>query len=399
VSEAAQIIARAIKKHGAISFQRFMQLALYCPVYGYYEKEEDTIGRRGDYYTSVSVGPLFGELLAFQFAGWLEEGRADKGGQSEARQILEAGAHNTQLARDILTWLRERRAELFQRLEYRIVEPSARRQEWQKRTLAEFGDKVRWVRTFSDLRTPPALRTRHPSHVTRHPARIDGIIFANELLDAMPVRRLGWDATRRVWFEWGVAMQQHRFVWTRLVDGPSGGSGHALSSALDPQLWALLPDGFSVEVCPAAAAWWRAAAGVLRQGKLLTIDYGRTAEEVPRPEAQEGTLRAYRCHRPSPDVLADPGEQDITAHVDFTAIQVAGEAAGLETEEFLTQAQFLTRVAARAWEDERSFGAWTPERTRQFQTLTHPEHLGRPFRVLVQRRPPPQVQGGGDCSS
>ena len=90
-------------------------------------------------------------------------------------------------------------------------------------------------------------------------------------------------------------------------------------------------------------------------------------------------------------MLAIPGEQDITAHVNFTAIHAAGESAGLRTDAFLTQAQFLTGIAARIWKDEGSFGKWTPERTRQFQTLTHPEHLGRSFRVLVQERPCPAV--------
>jgi len=398
VSQAAEIIAKEIKKHGAVSFARFMQLALYCPVCGYYEKEEDTIGRAGDYYTSVSVGPLFGELLAFQFAEWLEEGRGsmlgsqgwDAGAGVEGLQILEAGAHKAQLARDILAWLREHRPGIFQRLEYWIVEPSPRRQQWQKRTLGEFANKARWARTLADLRPPrPRVSLRHASPVTRHTEGVRGVIFANELLDAMPVHRLGWDAKRRVWFEWGVALQEDRFVWMRLADHASRGRHSALLPTLNRQLSALLPDGFAVEVCPAAAAWWRSAANVLQSGKLLTIDYGRTADEFPAPERKEGTLRAYHRHRPSHDVLAQPGEQDITAHVDFTAVQAAGEAAGLETEDFLTQAQFLTRVAAQIWKSEDSFGAWTPARTRQFQTLTHPEHLGRSFRVLVQGRSPP----------
>ena len=406
MSKAAEIIAQEIEKHEAIPFTRFMQLALYCPVYGYYEKEEDTIGRRGDYYTSVSVGPLFGGLLAFQFAAWLEEGHRARNGthsrreaEAQTAQIVEAGAHNAQLARDILTWLRERRAAWFPRLEYWIVEPSARRQEWQKRTLAEFGDHVRWAGTLAGLGSASSSQRGPSPPDTRHPDSVCGIIFANELLDAMPVQRLGWDAKRRVWFEWGVALQGDRFVWTRLADYSASRTPASPAPALDPRLSALLPDGFSIELCPLAAAWWRSAASALRQGKLLTLDYGRTAEQLLAPGNTEGTLRAYRCHRPGADVLADPGEQDITAHVDFTAIQAAGESAGLETEAFLTQAQFLTRVAARAWESQDSFGPWTQERTRQFQTLTHPEHLGRPFRVLVQKRARPQAQAAGDCSS
>src|SRR5712675_2109374 len=147
-----------------------MRLALYCPVYGFYEKEKDRIGRNGDFYTSVSVGKLFGELLAFQFAEWLLEC------QSETRpvQIVEAGGHRGDLARDILTWFRDHRPELFQRLHYVLIEPSGTRQKWQSATLADFGEKVSWF-----------------SSIAHHALGIAGIIFANELLDAMPVRRFG----------------------------------------------------------------------------------------------------------------------------------------------------------------------------------------------------------------
>jgi len=148
----------------------------------------------------------------------------------------------------------------------------------------------------------------------------------------------------------------------------------------------VLPDGFTVELCPARTEWWRQAASALERGKLLTIDYGLEADEFFAPERKEGTLRAYCRHQLTRNVLADPGEQDITAHVNFTAVQAAGEAAGLKTDGFLTQAQFLTAIAAQIWNGGASFGEWGSERARQFQTLTHPEHLGRAFRVLVQSR-------------
>jgi SAM-dependent MidA family methyltransferase len=117
----------------------------------------------------------------------------------------------------------------------------------------------------------------------------------------------------------------------------------------------------------------------------MTIDYGLTAEELILPERSRGTLRAYFRHHASDDVLANVGEQDLTAHVNFPAIQSAGESAGLRPEIFQTQSQFLTQVLEKTLKDD-SFGKWTPARTRQFQTLTHPEHLGRAFRVLVQAR-------------
>jgi SAM-dependent MidA family methyltransferase len=375
-----------------------MELALYCPDYGYYEREEDIIGCLGDYYTSVSVGSLFGELLAYQFAEWLhedEEPRAEgrAGEEREAMRIVEAGAHGGDLARDVLRWLQEYRPGLYNRVEYWIVEPSKTRQKWQQRKLANLGNKVHWVRELASLteRTFPDARVL-PGGGLR------GIVFSNELLDAMPVHRLGWDARARVWFEWGVTFQAGRFVWSRIKDGGAGG-GEQQSSApfslshlqipIHSRLLEVLPDGFTTELSQAAERWWREAVRVLACGKLMAIDYGLTAEEFLMPERKEGTLRGYQRHRLARDVLANPGQQDITAQVNFTVIRAAGESAGLRTSGLLTQAQFLTSIAARTWKDEDSFGEWTPERIRQFQTLTHPEHLGRSFRVLVQERPSP----------
>lgn len=366
MSPLAEIITLETRKHGVISFARFMELALCCPVYGYYEKEGDTVGRRGDFITSVSVGSLFGELLGFQFSAWMEELRCGERGL----QIVEAGAHDGHLANDILTWLRERRPGLFRQLEYWIVEPSARRRESQERALQGFGGAIHWATQLSGLADASGADG------------VCGILFCNELLDAMPVHRLGWDAGAKAWFEWGVAARDGRFEWERAPASASDVPVPALPSSLAD----ILPDGFTTEVCPAAQRWWRDAAARLRVGKLVTADYGLLEEDFFMPERNEGTLRAYDRHRLIRDVLADPGGQDITAHVNFSAIQAAGESAGLQTEQFIPQSAFLTRIAERAWRRPETFGEWTAARTRQFQTLTHPEHLGRSFRVLVQSR-------------
>jgi len=279
------------------------------------------------------------------------------------------------------------RPELFQRLTYWIVEPSERHQQWQQKAVADFVPSVRWAKGLPELASPPPVSDpRHASLAARHDVRARRIIFANELLDAFPAHRLGWDAKGQRWFEWGVTLQEGRFVWTRLSEDASGLMLRSFPPQLVAQLGTVLPDGFIVEVCPAAEHWWRAAASVLGRGKLLTMDYGLAAEELLAPQRKRGTLRAYRRHQSSGEVLAHPGEQDLTAHVNFSAIQAAGESAGLHTEAFLMQEQFLTRVAKRAWEADASLGEWRAQDTRQFQTLTHPEHLGRAFRVLVQAR-------------
>jgi SAM-dependent MidA family methyltransferase len=268
------------------------------------------------------------------------------------------------LAADILGWMRGRRGAVFEGLKYCIVEPSARRREWQRETLKDFQQTVCWLPAVSALKAASMAP--------------ETIIFSNELLDAMPVRRFGWDAKRKKWFEWGVAVDCGKFVWSRLEN-----SEFRIPNS---ELEAVLPDGYTVESSPAAERWWREAAAVLERGKLLAIDYGFTAEEQFSPSRLNGTLRAYHRHQVTEDVLAHPGEQDLTAHVNFSAIQNVGEMAGLKTEVLVSQEKFLTRIVERAWKRADVFGEWNPQRTRQLQTLTHPEHLGRPFRVLIQSR-------------
>ena len=386
MNELCEIIRRETAAHGPISFARFMELSLYCPELGYYERLSNNPGRRGDFYTSVSVGPLFGELLAFHFAPWLGEcaARSAQRGSGPAPsagvQLVEAGAHRGQLSADILKALKSRHPRVFDRLEYWILEPSPRRRQWQQKELAPFGAKIRWFDSWDGL----------------PPGGVSGIIFSNELLDAMPVRRFGWDAQEKKWFEWAVSWDAGHFVWQRLPfdssidNSPSATCGPVQRSPFLVPAWesllAVLPDGFTTETSPAAAMWWRRAAASLTCGRLLAFDYGLSAGEFLLPQRANGTLRAYHRHRLNDDVLARVGEQDITAHVNFTALQSAGESVGLKTEGLLAQAEFLTGIATRTWTPESGFGEWTPNRTRQFQTLTHPEHLGRRFQVLIQSR-------------
>ena len=233
--------------------------------------------------------------------------------------------------------------------------------------LNELADKIVWLTQISDL----------------NDRQCPTIIFSNEFLDAFPVHRLGWDAKSKNWFEYGVTVESGAFIWTRI---PMAHHASRITDHAPPEVLAVLPDGFTTEICPAAAEWWRAAGEVLGHGKLLTFDYGLAAEEFFTPQRCRGTLRSYHHHHVSDDLLAGPGKQDITAHVNFTTLQCVGESVGLTTEAFESQAKFLTRIAEKIWKTKSDFGEWTAARTRQFQTLTHPEHLGRPFRVLVQSR-------------
>jgi SAM-dependent MidA family methyltransferase len=199
-----------------------------------------------------------------------------------------------------------------------------------------------------------------------------GIVFCNELLDAMPVHVLRWQGGR--WTERKVALNNNRLVWQD--EAPDRDLGQPVVAA---DLAAVLPDGFQIETSPAASLWWQTAAQKLRAGKLVTFDYGEETSELLSPRHASGTLRAYRQHRLAADVLADPGDQDLTAHVDFTEIKRAGEKSGLTTELFMTQEKFLASIVPKIRD-------WDSQRARQYQTLTHPDHLGRAFKVLVQSR-------------
>ena len=373
----ARRLREEIEQQGPIPFARFMQEALYAPRDGYYERESGVIGRSGDYYTNVSVGQLFGELLAFQFTEWLDEL------PSPPVQIVEAGAHDGQLAADILGYLGRKEPRLLARLAYWIIEPSPRRQAWQQQKLAPFANRLRWL-----------------DHVSELPRQgVNGIVFANELLDAFPICRLGWHAATQEWFEWGVKIHLDQFAWQRMPIRDPAKLAEELRRAgmnLPAEVKAALPDGFTVDFCPAAGTWWHQAATSLQSGRLLTIDYGATARELCTPERPHGTLRAYRQHHLSPDPLANPGEQDLTAHINFTQLQAAGEDVGLQTEGLFPQAQFLTRIVERIWQEGSPARRWTPAQFRQFKTLTHPEHLGSAFQALVQSR---SAQGEGHCNS
>lgn len=356
-------IREEIARGGPITFARFMELALYAPDCGYYERPRE-IGRRGDFFTSVSVGPVFGGLLACQFAQWLEKIAPPTEG---LWQLVEAGAHDGQLALDVLRWLRQRRPDVFARLEYWIIEPSPGRRAWQERKLSNEFTKVKWACDFGGWVSRPA----------------HGVIFCNELLDAMPVHRLCRDASGPQWLEWRVNWSGQDFVWQK---GHLSNEAAAALPRLPAGVEAVLPDGYVIEVSPAAIQWWSRAAASLARGKILALDYGWDAEEWLDPARWGGTLRAYAGHHVATGVLDNPGGQDITAHVNFLFLREAGEAAGLGTEGVLRQSRFLTEIFQRGVMEKTGFAAWTTAQIRQFQTLTHPEHLGHRFRALIQSR-------------
>ncbi len=355
---AAEVVREEIRRGGAISFERFMALALYAPGVGYYERIARRVGKAGDFYTSVSVGSVFGFLLAKGLAhGVVGTGPVD---------WVEAGAHDGRLTRDVADALDRFWPEVGGRVRFWILEPSPARARVQQETLSELGARVAWVSGWEEVGDG-----------------IGGVIVSNELLDAFPVRRFAWDRGAGRWWELGVTCERGAFVECRLpAESPLTGGMAGVEADV-------LPDGYVVERCPSAEAWWRSAARALKRGRLATFDYGHVAEGGIRPECHAGTARAYREHRVSGELLAHVGEQDLTAHVDFGRILALGEDEGLTTEAFLPQGRWVGGVGARILAEGGPAAAWLAERARQFQTLTHPVHLGAAMKALVQGRPVP----------
>ena len=348
-------IRAEIEASGSIPFARFMELALYHPKCGYYQMEASRIGREGDFITNVSVGEAFGQLLASRFSKWL--GEID----GEVR-LVEVGAHDGTLARDILVWLAKYNQPLFLRLKYTIVEPSKKRRAWQVNRLENFEDQVEWIDSISDI------------------PRIRGVIFSNELLDAFPVHRISWSQSKRDWFELGVTCQGEEFCWVSMEAGIT--AWRSMLPAWPDSLLDVLPDQYCTELSPAAIEWWQFAACHLEEGKLVAFDYGHSPDEWPSPNQPQGTVRGYRGHKHVDDILAHPGEQDLTAHANFHLVKKAGEVVGLKTEQFTSQERFLNRSFADLLQESPRIGKLIDP--RQLQTLTNPVHMGQSFKVLLQ---------------
>jgi SAM-dependent MidA family methyltransferase len=332
-----------------------MRLALYEPGLGYYRRGVRRIGRKGDFFTSVSVGPLFGRLLAeFAYQTWNRAGRPDR------FTILEQGAHDGTLARDILEGCRGVSPEFFAAVRYAIIEPDPALQQAQRETVGpEF-----------------ATRLVHDAAAFSGPA----LFLCNELLDAFPVHRVRWDGA--AWRELWVAENETAPAGIELVEGDL--SIESLREELEGR-GPDLPAGWTTEVCPAAATWLNEIAALPFTGPVLILDYGFTADEHFAPERPEGTLRRYLNHRMDDRVLDDLGDADLTAHVDFTRVTELATQRGFSKAEFAEQGRFLTRLFVEAF--QRHGIAPDAATQRQFHTLTHPGQMGRVFHALVLRKP------------
>ncbi|PYR72086.1 MAG: SAM-dependent methyltransferase [Acidobacteria bacterium] len=349
-----ELLVMLIRENGPITVAVFMEAALYHPEHGYYATEARRSGRGGDCYTSVDAGSLFGETLAGYFARrWIEMARPD------AFDLVEAGAGNGRLARDVADAAAREHPDFYETLRLHLVERSAHARDAQRGVLGPHASKL--------ASSAPGL-----------PASVTGAIVANELLDALPCHLVTQtaDGLRELY----VAEDAARFV---LQQGPL--SDDAIAEQL-ARVDARLEAGWRAEVNLLAPRWIEEAASAIRAGELLVFDYGHEARELYSAAHASGTLVSYHRHRVDADWLADPGERDLTAHVDFTAIRQAAEAAGLTRARLVDQTRFLLDAGIA----ERLPAGSSVEDVRRrlaAKTLIAPEGLGGTMKVLSMVRP------------
>jgi SAM-dependent MidA family methyltransferase len=333
---------------GRLPFAQVMELALYHPAHGYYGAGPRRIGRQGDFFTSVSVGPLFGRLLAMRA---LLEWQAL--GEPEDFAIIEQGAHDGQLAEDVLSAIGDKP------LRYLIVEPNPRYLEAQAKRL---GDRVQWVEGLSALQSGP-----------KH-----AFFLCNELPDAFPVHLVRWCGGR--WHELHVEEAGHGAF--RLVTGD-----FSCPALIDEtkHLPSDLAPGHTLEINLVMLAWIRELARAAFRGSIFIADYGLDADEFFTDSRVDGTIRRYKQHHMDGDVLAELGESDLTTHINFTRLIIEAVGHGLQKVEYDLQGRALGRMAI-PWFKSLEGQPLDAASMRQFQSLTHPAFMGRSFRCLQLKK-------------
>jgi SAM-dependent MidA family methyltransferase len=349
-AELIQLIASEIGPGGWISFARYMDLALYAPGLGYYAGGSTKFGGAGDFVTAPEISPLFSQTLARQVAQLLD---------SAGEQIVELGAGSGRMAHDLLLTLNELGTLPSS---YAIVEVSAELRQRQEQMLRGLPDalraRVRWLDTL--------------------PERIAGVVLANEVLDALPTHVVAWH-DRQI-MERGVTWDGRRLRWFDRELGP--GLLWERSLALSP------PPPYVSEVGLAAPALVRSLGRALERGALLLIDYGFGAGEYYHPQRSRGTLMCHYRQRAHDDPFFLPGLQDITSHVDFTAVALAGVDSGLQLLGYTTQAHFLVNVGITdvlMRTSPHNSAAYLPLAAHA-QKLLSPAEMGELYKVIALGR-------------
>lgn len=346
-------IAALIHEAGHCNFAEYMQMALYEPGLGYYSAGSRKFGEAGDFVTAPEVSPVFSRCIARQIQQVLP--------LLENPVILEPGPGSGVMASDLLDYLN---AQGCMPEFYYLLEVSADLRQRQQRLLQDripaYYNHLVWL---EQLPTEP----------------FNGVILANEVLDALPVRRVIVDQGQ--WAELCVGREGDRFCQvTRPLD-----------EVLEREVQARLPDpsalpeSYTTEINVQLAAWIHTLADVLNQGLVLFVDYGYGRDEYYHPQRSEGTFLCHYRHHAHSDPFLYPGLQDITASVDFTAVAEAALAAGLQVRGYTTQAHFLVNCGLEEMinMNDSTSGQERAETSRQIRTLTMPGEMGERFKVIA----------------
>ncbi|MES2153103.1 MAG: SAM-dependent methyltransferase [Pseudomonadota bacterium] len=344
-----RIAAEIERSGGAIAFSRFMELALYAPGLGYYSGGAAKLGKDGDFTTAPEISPLFGAALATAAAAIIAQ---------SAPNILEFGAGTGKLARDVLTALAAQGVEVA---DYAILELSGELRARQQEALREF-PQVRWLDDF--------------------PATFSGVVLANEVLDAMPVELVA--RSGQGWRQVLVTVNDGQFAYAER-EPDAALAAHIARQVPEADT---LPEGYLSEVHPVATGFMASLGRMLGQGAAILLDYGFPAHEYYLAQRTGGTLMCHYRHHSHPDPFYLPGLQDITAHVDFTAMALAAQDAGLDVMAYMNQAAFL--LGAGIGElllatDPADARRYLPQ-AGALQKLVSPAEMGELFKVLVVGR-------------
>jgi SAM-dependent MidA family methyltransferase len=358
VNQLAALLAERVRRFGPITFAEYMRECLYHPVHGYYSQPESR--RFTDYYTSVDVHPIFGRLLARQFAEMWE-----RLGRPADFHLVEAAAGTGRLGGQILDFAESQLPEFYQSLRYVAVERSPARCD---QLAARLRSHIERDRCHAAIEIPAGVSV--------------GCIFSNELLDALPVHRV---------IKKNGALQEI-FVG---CDGAAFSelqlplSTCAISEYFAAQEISLI-EGQQAEAALEACGWITEVGRRLQRGFVLTIDYGHEATGLFDAHHMAGTVLAYANHRAHEDFYSAPGQQDLTAHVNFTALRLWGKASGLQQLGLISQTAFLLALGqGNEFADLYEEGADETGRVRarlQLKTLIFPEGMGERFQVLIQQK-------------
>jgi len=344
-------IIERINKEGLITFETFMEMALYYPGLGYYTSTKSPVGREGDFYTSSHLHPVFGAMLARQFI----EMRDMMGSPSDFC-VVEIGAGAGYLCKDILDYLE--REDLPGNFKYIIVEQNPFMKQMQENLLSDFSGKVSWVESLKELDS------------------IRGCIVSNELLDAFPVHMVEMKGELN---EGRITRENNEFTF-KYQPVRSNDIIDYFKRFIEE-----LPEGYRTEINLRIRDWIGEISSILSSGFVLTIDYGYTSSEYYTEERSGGTLLCFHRHQVIEDPLLNIGEQDITAHVNFSSLSAWGEESGFKTLGYCPQGTYL--VASGIDEMIQELYQDSPDysfEVSRIKNLILPEGIGESHKVIIQ---------------